>query len=195
MITKAALLFASLGLLGSALITGCGSGCGDAHRWAVKTGTDPGAGAVDLGDPRTSTIATLVALPVPASRPETTREAPFETQTYRLTDVQIVLAKRSDDQDFHLVVEDAAGHTLIAEIPEPDCVGDTSPWINRITAARSTALARLNPRTTPATMHVTASLVGIGFFDAVHGQDGVAPNGIELHPVLGICFGAGCALP
>jgi hypothetical protein len=27
--------------------------------------------------------------------------------------------------------------------------------------------------------------VGVGFFDSVHGQPGVAPNGIELHPVLG----------
>jgi hypothetical protein len=33
------------------------------------------------------------------------------------------------------------------------------------------------------------SIVGVGFFDVIHGQRGVAPNGIELHPVLGICFG------
>src|ERR1019366_2704804 len=26
-------------------------------------------------------------------------------------------------------------------------------------------------------------------------QMGVAPNGIELHPVLAMCFGRGCALP
>ena len=25
---------------------------------------------------------------------------------------------------------------------------------------------------------------GVGFFDTLHGQRGVAPNGIELHPVL-----------
>lgn len=33
-----------------------------------------------------------------------------------------------------------------------------------------------------------ARIVGVGFFDRVHGQTGVAPNGIELHPVLGIEF-------
>lgn len=27
---------------------------------------------------------------------------------------------------------------------------------------------------------------GVGFFDELHGQTGVAPNGIELHPVLSI---------
>jgi hypothetical protein len=30
---------------------------------------------------------------------------------------------------------------------------------------------------------------GVGFFDKIHGQTGVARNGIELHPVLSIAFG------
>jgi hypothetical protein len=29
-----------------------------------------------------------------------------------------------------------------------------------------------------------ATIRGIGFFDFLHGQTGVAPNGVELHPVL-----------
>jgi len=29
---------------------------------------------------------------------------------------------------------------------------------------------------------------GCGFFDFLHGQTGVAPNGIEIHPVLDIQF-------
>jgi hypothetical protein len=33
-----------------------------------------------------------------------------------------------------------------------------------------------------------ATLIGVGFFDHLHGQTGVAPNGIELHPVLSIEF-------
>ncbi len=31
-----------------------------------------------------------------------------------------------------------------------------------------------------------ARLIGVGFFDRLHGQMGVAPNGIELHPVLSV---------
>ena len=27
-------------------------------------------------------------------------------------------------------------------------------------------------------------MTGVAFFDFLHGQTGVAPNGIELHPVL-----------
>ncbi len=31
-------------------------------------------------------------------------------------------------------------------------------------------------------------ITGIGFFDFLHGQAGVAPNGIEIHPILDIQF-------
>jgi hypothetical protein len=41
----------------------------------------------------------------------------------------------------------------------------------------------------PGSSHFTklegrATILGVGFFDFLHGQTGVAPNGIELHPVL-----------
>ncbi len=33
-----------------------------------------------------------------------------------------------------------------------------------------------------------AVVVGVAFFDFLHGQSGVAPNGIELHPILGFRY-------
>jgi hypothetical protein len=42
-------------------------------------------------------------------------------------------------------------------------------------------------------MSGSATIAGVGFFDQIHGQTGVAPNGIELHPVVsfsGKCEGA-----
>jgi hypothetical protein len=43
--------------------------------------------------------------------------------------------------------------------------------------------------TPPSTSHfaqlnATATVTGVGFFDIPHGQTGVAPNAVELHPVL-----------
>ena len=35
------------------------------------------------------------------------------------------------------------------------------------------------------------TVVGPAFFDFLHGQDGLAPNGIEVNPVLAIGAGAG----
>ena len=40
--------------------------------------------------------------------------------------------------------------------------------------------------TTVVNDHVIVT--GVGFFDKIHGQTGVAPNGIELHPVLSISW-------
>jgi hypothetical protein len=37
--------------------------------------------------------------------------------------------------------------------------------------------------------HVHILITGVGFFDLQHGQSGVAPNAIELHPVLNVTFG------
>jgi hypothetical protein len=34
------------------------------------------------------------------------------------------------------------------------------------------------------TLHGNVTINGVGFWDIIHGQTGVAPNGIELHPVL-----------
>lgn len=33
---------------------------------------------------------------------------------------------------------------------------------------------------------VPVHITGIGLFDFIHGQTGVAPDGVELHPVLSI---------
>jgi len=43
---------------------------------------------------------------------------------------------------------------------------------------------------TPALIRASESVTvrGPGFFDFAHGQDGVAPNAIELHPVISIEF-------
>jgi len=38
------------------------------------------------------------------------------------------------------------------------------------------------------TANIPVQIKGRGMFDFLHGQTGVAPNGIELHPVLGVYF-------
>ena len=95
---------------------------------------------------------------------------------------------KMSDADLHLVLSDAAGRTLVVEIPAPSCVGATSPWRASITAARRTFLSRCTPTSsfTYASKHVAVTVVG--FYDRLHGQSGMAPNGLELHAVTGITF-------
>ena len=37
-------------------------------------------------------------------------------------------------------------------------------------------------------VNASASIIGVGFFDSSHGQTGVAPTAIELHPIFSIVF-------
>ncbi len=171
-------------------IESAASGCG-VERWSVKTGTDPDATRVSSTITATS-IATLIGFPAPANPPANGRVSPQELETFQLRDITLSSYKLESDSDYHLVVSDGS-RTMITEIPAPGCVGSTSPFLSRITAARAAFDARFHATTAKQIANVTATLTGVGFFDFIHGQDGVAPNGIELHPVLSICFGAGCS--
>ena len=163
--------------------------CG-VERWAIKTGTDAGASQVDLQHPKNATIADLIALPAPKPLP-TTRVTPTETTVF------VVNATLSDykfeggshgDSDYHLVLEDDQGNTMIAEIPSPSCVGSNSPFATQIASARAAFDAKLAAGSSFQTADVPVQITGVGMFDFPHGQHGAAPNVIELHPVLKIVF-------
>ena len=78
---------------------------------------------------------------------------------------------------------------MIAEIPAPTCVGAGSPSAAGVAIARAQFDARLKATDNFQTANMLVQVKGIGFFDFLHGQRGVAPNGIELHPVLDIVIG------
>ena len=80
---------------------------------------------------------------------------------------------------------------MIVETPYPGCTSG-SPFACFIANARSEIDGKYNVTTSFQYPGATVTVRGIGFFDLLHGQTGVAPNGIELHPVLQICFGKGC---
>jgi hypothetical protein len=160
--------------------------CG-VERWSVKTGTDADVGAIDLANPVPTTVAALRSLAKPALLPANTRIRPTETTVYSIT-AMLSVYKREDDADYHIVIVDSAGNTMITEIPDPACVGPGSPLAAGIQNARAEFDARLNPTTTFKTANMQATVTGVGFFDFLHGQTGVAPNGIELHPLLDITF-------
>ena len=77
---------------------------------------------------------------------------------------------------------------MIAEVPRPECVPVTSPFRADILLVRRdlTRAYHLSRRWTYVNRR--ALVTGVGFYDALHGQAGAAPNGFELHPVLSIRF-------
>jgi hypothetical protein len=160
--------------------------CG-VERWSVKTGTDPDAGSINLGNTTYTTVSALDALPKPSSLPANNRIAPTETTVYSI-DALLTVYVREDDSDYHLVLTDTSGGTMITEIASPSCVGAGSPLLAGITNARAEFDARYSVTTSFRTANIPVRVRGVGFFDFIHGQTGVAPNGIELHPLLDIQF-------
>jgi len=170
------------------------SGSCGVERWAVKVGTDADVGTVNLNSPVPQTITYLRSLTAPATLPAANRVPPTEETVFTI-DATLVEYKLETDSDYHLVIQDAAGNTMIAEIPDPACVGAGSPFATLIQSARQDFDAKYSTTTSFQTANIPVQLIGVGFFDFLHGQTGVAPNGIELHPVLDIQFNPGTGNP
>lgn len=163
--------------------------CG-VERWSVKTGTDADSSLIHLQSTTQTTIASLIALPAPSNLPSNNRVQPTETTVFQLHDT-LTQFKLENDSDYHLILDDGAGHTMIAEIPDPACVGSSSPLRSDIQSARAEFDAKFTPNGNFQTANIPVTVTGVGFFDFLHGQNGVAPNGIELHAVLDIQFSTG----
>jgi hypothetical protein len=163
--------------------------CG-VERWSVKTGTDADAGLINLLSPTQTTIAWLISLPAPTSLPSNNRIQPTETTVFQLQ-ATLTEYKLEPDSDYHLILSDNSGHTMISEMASPACVGSSSRLLSGIQNARSEFDARYTPTSSFETANVPVTITGVGFFDFLHGQTGVAPNGIELHAVLDIQFSTG----
>lgn len=181
----------TLGLLLPLLLVVSGAGqtprCGT-ERWSVKTLTD---GVPLNARVANATVGQLRGLLAPHPLPAT--RAALERQAYTVRAV-LIGWKLEADQDLHIVIADSVTpeQTMIAEIPSPACTQRTpAHYRARIIAARAEAIRELGePRASFETFSVPvpATLTGVAFFDVLHGQSGVAPNGIELHPVLDLAF-------
>jgi uncharacterized membrane protein len=169
----------------STLLAQCG-----VERWSVKTGTDADVSKINLNAPTTTTIAAMRAFTAPNPIPPNNRITGPET-TLWVINATLTLFKLESDSDYHLVIQDASGNTMITEIPSPSCVGAGSPFLPGITNARSEFDARFSATTSFQTANIPVKVTGVGMFDFLHGQTGVAPNGIELHAVLDIVFNPG----
>jgi hypothetical protein len=179
--------------------------CGE-ERWDVKTLTDtPEASAVDLAHWKTTTIEKLRRLneqgkrssgqPPKDLKKTTPRMPPVETTVYSVTAL-LMSMKREKDKDIHLVIADPkVGGSMIVEFPADDCtVGASAAARAKMQGARKDVASACGgePGKSVVTLTGKATIRGVGFFDLIHGQGGVAPNGIELHPVLSFT-GASCS--
>ena len=154
------------------------SACGG-DRWTVKTLQD----RPHLLPARNTTIHFLSTRPAPShidpppvaatEKPEPDTRLPFEHHVFTVI-APVVLARPEDDSDLHVVLQHGGNH-MITEAPSPSCDRHATAY-----RRRQMRIARTHVR-----LCARARVTGVAFFDFDHGQTGVAPNAIELHPILG----------
>jgi hypothetical protein len=160
----------------------------NSERWSVKTGTDQDVSQVNLNQKTSTTIQNLTSQATPKTIPANKRINATE-KTVWVINATLVKFIHAYDSDYHMVIKDSAGRTMIAEIPDPNCVPIGSPFASGIAHARQQFDAKFTPSDEFQTVSVPVTVTGVGFFDYKEGQEGIAPNGIELHPILDIVIG------
>jgi len=156
------------------------------ERWHVKTLTDAAARNVS-SFPRRTSVASLRRLVVPKP-PGPTRIRGVETTAYRV-EARLVKMKLEGDGDIVLVIVDPKTlGTMVVEFPPLACTRKASARHRiRIREARAALTAACGQSDPGSFTRVggPATITGVGFVEPGDGVPDAAPNGIELHPVLG----------
>jgi hypothetical protein len=160
--------------------------CG-VKRWSVKTLSDVDTSHINFSRTVPSSVHRQINLQRPIASPNSRLES--EDTVYSIFCNIICFKKEKDDKDIHLVIEDPITHeTMVAELISSQCssVLHTSRY-EQFKALEEWFTAQVHKPTSkfyylpqPLPVHIT----GIGFYDFVHGQKGMASNGREIHPIL-----------
>lgn len=158
------------------------------ERWPVKVGTDDDVDQVgtasggDGGAPAANngggaqrivvdtSVRELGAIPRPADLLPATaqhpqyqqkRGAPVEITVWRVH-AQIIALRLEQDGDYHLVLQDDSGATMVAEVPldKPNFVPPESPFFDDISAARAAVDAQFK-----------TAVAGVAFVKSIANQD------------------------
>jgi hypothetical protein len=163
--------------------------CGK-ERWNVKTLSDKDTLKVDFNHPIKTTVNIQSNLPKPFTIHKNMPRQNTECTVYTI-DCYIIEYKKEADKDIHIVLLDLnSKETMVAEIPSPECpdvqktsrykeFADLNEWFVKNIGKPTTSFKTLS-------YPLKVKITGVGFFDFIHGQRGMAPNGREIHPVLSI---------
>jgi len=158
--------------------------CGGEEHWAQKVLIDKAADSIDLTIlPATIKDLTSIDTKLPENKyKESKPRMEIERHIYQIKHCIISDILRENDNDLHLVIEDGHGNHMIAEVPDELCAdAKKSDWSGNFEEVRITVLKYANNY-----RHFLFTVTGVLFVDKSHGQTGVAPNSIELHPIIDI---------
>ncbi len=163
--------------------------CGK-ERWGVKTLTDSDTTKINFNHILRSSIHEQISIHPPDGK--LNKRIASETTVYSIT-CYIVSYKKESDQDIHLVIMDPeTKETMVAEIANPSCTDVMhSNQLNKFIKTYDWFISHIGKPTSKFKNVVNSkpvTITGVGFWDHLHGQKGMANGGREIHPVLSIKF-------
>ena len=162
--------------------------CGT-ERWDVKILSDKDTVKIDFSKKYQTTVHQQVSLSMPDIRiSEHLPRMSGETNVYTLV-CYLIEYKKEKDKDVHLVIMDLnTGETMVAEIPGSECseIRRTSRYFMFVNLNNwfISNIGRPTSKFKKPGKKLKIQITGVGFFDFIHGQKGMAANGREIHPVL-----------
>lgn len=158
--------------------------CG-VQRWSVKVMTDPDTTLINFNNIVPSTISEQKSFPAPTNINSDPPRLSNETTVYQI-DCYLIFFKSETDQDIHCgIMSLNMQDTMVAEICDYTCPGiaNTSRY-QKLKTLRDWFVSTYHPSGSFQTTFVKIRLTGVGFFDSLHGQRGMARNGREIHSIL-----------
>lgn len=110
----------------------------------------------------------------------------METTIYSVT-ATITGYRLAPDSSIHLILADERGRTMVAQIPAEPCTAG-SRFSTEISEARRRFESRFYATPDYKQIRQAVEVRGIGFFDFLQSQRGLAPNGLSLYPVIDLDF-------
>ncbi len=148
--------------------------CGE-YRQNIKTASDSEGIAICMKEPQNIPAEQITCSPLPKPFDRKIRNGWEHTLVY--TEAIYRGKKQEADMDIHLILTDLKGNPFDAEIPCDICVSNQD-IIEGIKAARITAVSLKDGD------HIL--IMGIPFYDKLHGSKGASPIGLEFHPIISL---------
>lgn len=160
--------------------------CGGDERWDVKTLTDVDVKKVDF---KADTVSVDYLIKIQPDRKISNKLPRFgiEFKSYVVV-CGVREYRREEDGDYHLVLYDIkdTAKTMIGEIPLTFCSSVAkSKYAKKFEQATDYFEEKMIDKKYKVKKGVY-KIYGVAFYDKKHGQLGLAPNGIEIHPILSI---------
>lgn len=159
--------------------------CGQ-ERWGVKTLSDPDTTLINFTVLNPTTVTEQVRM----KRPDGRMGSRLASEAIEYVfDCKLIGYKKEKDQDFHIVVADInTDETMVIEIASPECesVQQSGKYEEMRTVhnwfEQNIGVPHYSFYYLPQPIEVRVT--GIGYWDFLHHQTGMAANGREIHPIL-----------